>query len=75
MSDRKKKDALTESVLSLSKNISEMVSKQNRSNEEAPMKYESIWRSLDDMFQKMEEKDVFELNMHFVAMAYEKIKN
>lgn len=74
MNEKKKKDVLAESVVNLSTNISNMISTQNRAKDEVPMKYESILRNLDNMFQKMDEEAVFELNVQFVSMAFDKMK-
>lgn len=72
---KKKRESLTDSLLGLSKSVSEMIASRSSTQyqtNQTPMKFENILRNLDDMFQKMEERDVHELNAKFVAIALDK---
>lgn len=76
MADRKRKNpaSLSESVVSLSQSVSDMINKRESHQSNTGLKFESILRNLDDMFKKMEDEDVFELNSVLVKLALEKLK-
>lgn len=73
---RKNKDSLSNSIAELSKSICDMIAQRTSAQHESnqpPLKFVNILQNLDNMFQQMEERDVYELNVKFVAMALDKM--
>lgn len=67
----KKKDVLSESVINMTKSLSDFV-KQRASTAQRPekqLKFEHLWSYLDNLFDKMKPEQRDQLNLQYVAMA------
>lgn len=69
----KKKDVVSESVISLSKCLTDYVHHKTQLSHEPQktLKFNHLWAYLDKLFEKMTPEQVDELNFKFIEMAFE----